>query len=46
MCLSKCKLSTKEGHIVPLPKNMSPSKQQTYMYEHHNTDSNITIQCT
>ena len=24
MCLSTCKLSTKEGHIVPLPKNMSP----------------------
>ena len=22
--MSKCKLSTKEGHIVPLPKNMSP----------------------
>ena len=24
MCLSKYKLYTKEGHIVPLPKNMSP----------------------
>ena len=25
---------------------LSPSKQQTYMYQHHNTYSNITIQCT
>ena len=24
MCLSTCKLSTKDGHIVPFPKNMSP----------------------